>query len=570
MAEFIEDRLNPDDIPVTPGAGVAPEASAASVGRTSTSTTNAASFSAAPDIESLNDYMNFFDMPSGISEQGHAFISALTKGLTNPVKNSGKHAWNDIRVTKLRQPNDSLAVINSGYAVVIIMAESNYNEDYPVIHCNEIAAENLGSMYPGITPISFLIIAPEEYGRADNFETFIRNLFVAVLEPRHANIDTLSKSILTFSDNPREYEEALLKLSPHAVPFRHDSCLTIYSQKRQQNNYNNQTNWFIPENENYFKSAANQSRKPIACISAWYEPYKISPDPANYNMGITIHINIESALIADELIPVWINVAIKRFMLNDAWKTYFKSSPFNAHGDRINLGHLFPDGKGGRFEFVDIEGFDRTTNELINNVQVVLDIPEGRARLPGLWKYLSNKESSKAEIINDFVRFNKGTGIQPYTSVNLPYTKYEGCTQYRGTYQFGNKSLDTANIDYLNEYPRHPDDALKCEKLLLKKINPILAVQDQKQFEPSMRLLYTVDSIAIHPDFYIWMDKCMPQLNGLVQTQSNGLANVTGAMANGAAWKQFINQGQYNYGGGNSVNVFNRMDPIYGTPWGKN
>jgi len=567
MAEFIEDRLNPDDIPVTPGAGVAPEA--VTVGSTSTSTASAASFNAAPSIDSLNDYMGYFDMPSGISEQGHAFIETLTQELKNPSKNSAKRAWNDIRVSNLTQPNDSLAIVNSGYAVVLIMAESNYNnDDYPVIHCNEIAAESLGSIYPGIKPISFIVIAPEDYGRAVNFATFIRNLFVAVLDPRHATIDTLTNSILTFSDNPKDYEDALLKLSPHAVPFRHDSCLTIYSQKRQQNNYNNQTNWFVPENENYFKSAANQNRKPIACISAWYETYKVSPDPSNYNIGITIHINIESSLIADELIPVYINIAIKRFMLNDAWKLYFQNSPFNAHGDRINLGHLFPDGKGGRFEFTTIEGFNATLNELVNNVQVVLDIPEGRARLPGLWKYLSNKSDVKAEIINDFARFNKGS-VQPYTSSNLPYTRYEGCTQYRGTYQFGNTMLDTANIDYLNEYPRHPDDALKCEKLLLKKINPILTVQDQKQFESSMRLLYTVDSVAIHPDFYSWMDKCMPQLNGLSPVQSNGLANVNGAMANGAAWNQFIKQGQYNYSGGATVNAFNRMDPIYGTPWGK-
>jgi hypothetical protein len=126
---------------------------------------------------------------------------------------------------------------------------------------------------------------------------------------------------------------------------------------------------------------------------------------------------------------------------------------------------------------------------------------------------------------------------------------------------YGSKTLDTAHIDYMAEYARHPEDVMKCEKLLLRKANPLLAVADQKQFEPDMKLLYRTDVMALNPDFICWLDSAMPCLNVAQNIQQTGIAPVTGILNNANAWCQYAARPQY--AGWGTGNPFFPMDDVY-------
>lgn len=574
MAEFTEERLDDDDVPGAAratGAGAAPEVNAAAgaMGATTTTTTNGHAFAAAPEIANLMEYASMFDTVSGVSEQGHKFIEQLCNELNNPMKKASKTYWADIRVMNLSQPNDTLAVVDHGWAVILIMAESNLSiDDYPVAHLSKLAASNLGTIVPGVQIIETIVITPDDYPRADKFASYIRSLFVAMLKPGKATVASVGASNLTFSENPRDYEAALAQLSPHGVPLKADLCLTIYHQLRQQYNYNQQNIW-APENEDYWKSAEGQSRRVLATVGCNLEFIKSNPLATDYKYTVRFHISdINSSILANELIPVFIVIAVKKFVLSDAWKMWLRSNPVNAHGERINVGYLFPDGNGGRSDVKTDEAFNTIMQMQFDGVEVVLDVVEGRARLPGLWKFVSSDRNTIDSVLGDFANFFGGN-IEPYQGA-VPYMLNDGATQYRGVYMFGNKTLDTANIDFFGEYPRHNQDIAKCEKLLFKKLNPLQAIQEQKAFEPDLKVLYSSDSVSITPDFYGWMNRNMPILNNLYTMQGNGMANTAGTVSNAAAWNQFVRQGQYQYNTNNGGGYFNRFDPVYGNPWGNN
>lgn len=564
--DFIHERIDGEEITITPELGAPSTSQSQQSGANFTGN----QFNAAPDINisaadfnnnniGLSDFAKFYDTPSGISDAGRQFLTDLSEDLTNTVKNSRSTFWNDIRIVQLSQPNDSHAVICNNHAVIFIMAESNISSsDYPVVHSEKIAVENLRLIEPSVVVLQIIVISPDDYTRGKDFAAATRNLFVAAFNPTKINVNNLANTGISISDNPRDYELAYAKLCPHAVPLRHDLTCTIYIQGKQpwQQNTNNMMQ---PEKTNYWLAAEQQARIPLATIGAHVEMVR---NNALLNGDIriipVIHIDdINSSIVADEMLPVFIILAVKRFLLSNLWESYYRSNSIDVHGNRVNIGYLFPDGNGGRCDIKTDESFNQTIRAQFDPAQVVLDVVEGRFKLPGMWKLASNDQAVMKSVIDDYVRFFNGT-INPYAG-GTPY--FISDVQYRGFYMYGNKTLDTAYIDYMSEYARHPEDVMKCEKLLLRKANPLLAVADQKQFEPDMKLLYRTDVMALNPDFISWMDTAMPCLNVAQNIQQTGIAPVTGILNNANAWGQYAAKPQY--AGWGTGNPFFPMDDVY-------
>ena len=555
--DFIQERIDGEEIeiPVAPNLGSTTAQPQPNAGP------SVNQFNSAPDLNigGLADFAKLYDAPSGISEAGRQFLTDMSEDLTNSVKNSRSTFWNNIKIVQLSQPNDSHAVICNNHAVIYIMAESNISgNDYPVIHSEKIAVENLHCIEPSVVVLQVIVISPDDYTRAKDFAAATRNLFVAAFNTKKITIANLANTNISISDNPRDYELAYSRLCPHAVPLRHDLTATIYIQGKQpwQQNVNNMMQ---PEKNQYWLAAEQQARIPLATIGGYVEFVRNNALLSGDIRYIpVIHITeINSSIVADEMLPVFLILGVKRFLLSNIWENYYRSNTIDAHGNRVNIGYLFPDGNGGRCDIKNDETFNQTMRAQFDPAQVVLDVVEGRFKLPGMWKLASNDPAVLQSVINDYVQFFNNT-IMPYAS-GTPY--YISDSQYRGFYMYGNKTLDTAHIDYMSEYTRHPEDVMKCEKLLLRKANPLLAVADQKQFEPDMKLLYRADIMALNPDFVSWLDTAMPCLNVAQNIQQTGIAPVAGVLSNANAWGQYASKPQY--AGWGTGNPFFPMDDVY-------
>lgn len=550
-----------EEMPKAPNTGAfgSSSSTAAEGGCFTQSSTN---FNSAPDTSSFMEDLNIWDVPSGISDAGRQFLTDLTANLRDPVKSSSNQAWaNGISVIQLSVPNDTHAAICNNCAVILIMSESNEdNSDLPVIRNEGIAAEALRSIRPEVEILKVVVITPEDYIKVAVIAAAIRNIFLYKVNTKRTTISSFCKNnMLSFSDNPADFDNAYKMLSPHGVPLRKDFVMTIYAQNRVDNgqNWNNAA---IQDERNIYLTRANvPTRKPIAVISGYMEFVR-----GTVIGGITkyipiLHISeIHSHVIADELIPVYIVAFTKRLAISGLWKSYFLNHTQDVHKNPVDIGWLLPDGNGGRCKISDVNNFNKFLADYCEPVQVVLDMTEGRFSIPGMWKFASTDVNTVNDVLNRTVQFLEGR-VPVYQSNVPPFQTSD--VQYRGTYRFGDKVLDTAYIDFMNEYPRHPTEAIRCEKLLLRKVSAALAAADQREFEPDMKLLYRTEVIAFNPDYIRWLDINMPFLNAAYVQQQTGYAPVDPLIANAQKWNQYISTPTGgNYGNGS---FFNPGDFIY-------
>lgn len=491
--------------------------------------------SGAPEVTSLTELMQLFDAPSGISAEGSKFLSEITANLTDSVRNSKNNAWSDIKIVQLAQPNDTHAFISNNHAVILIMAESNIgNPDYPVVAREEIAAEDLRRIRPDVVILKIVVVDTNDYGKAANYASAIRNMFLYKFSPIPVSLASLTKDgTLSISDNDVEYMEAYRKLSPHAVPLRHDLTLVIYNQPRFNQNIYQFNN--MNECDRFLEQARNTAgRTPLATIGGYVEFVRVNSYAGVVSYLPVIHISeIQSAVTADELLSVYLVFAVKRWFSDNMWQSYYRNCKVDGHGNVTNIGYLIPDGAGGRCKITSDDNFNHTIFKYFKPAQIVLDVVEGRFSLPGLWKLSESDVNVVNEVIHSYVSF-MNNNIAPYASTTAPYFITD--VNYRGIYQYGNKVMDTAYIDFMNEYPRHPSDAIRCEKLLLRKATPELAIKDQMEWEPDMKLLYRTEVVGFNPTYIGWLEANMPLLSLANTTQQTGYACTDALVQNADNW----------------------------------
>ena len=529
---FINVRIDGEEsVPVAPEIG-GMNAGAVNSGATVHAQPNV---NGAPDVTSVAELMQMFDAPSGISAEGSKFLAEIAENLTDSVRNSKNGAWSDIQIVQLAQPNDTHAFISNNYAVILIMAESNIgNPDYPVIAREEIAAEDLRRIRPDVVILKIVVVDTNDYGKAANYASAIRNIFLYKFSPIHVSLASLTKDgTLSISDNDAEYMDAYRKLSPHAVPLRHDLTLVIYNQPRFNQNLYQFNN--MNECDRFLEQARNTTgRLPLATIGGYVEFVRVNSYAGVVSYLPVIHITeIHSAIIADELLSVYLVFAVKRWFSDNMWQSFYRNCKADGHGNVTNIGYLIPDGAGGRCKITSDDNFNHTIFKYFKPAQVVLDVVEGRFSLPGIWKLTQSEPQAVNEVINSYVAF-MNNGIAPYASNSAPYFITD--VNYRGIYQYGNKVMDTAYIDFMNEYPRHPSDAIRCEKLLLRKATPELAVKDQKEWEPDMKLLYRTEVVGFNPTYIGWLEANMPLLSLANTTQQTGYACTDALVQNADNW----------------------------------
>lgn len=494
---------------------------------------------------SLHDLLSEYELTSSLSEKGRQFLATIEEAMADKSR-VGKYNWN-VEVIALGQPRDSRVIIANNKAIGLIMAETNgTNENFPTTHHEKKAFDELGRIRPGVELLSFIVITPEDYDRAGAFAAYIRNIFIVAFRGHAVTLNNIRKDTnFTFSDNVAEYEQAYRELNPHAVPLRHDLCLTIYESSNDQRRYNYNS---AAEADIYWQGgAANAERRAFATIGGYVE--FIRTDLYNWKYYPVVHISEISSRMPDEaLIPLFLVIAMKRFIVAKNWLTPYRQMQTDVHGNTINLGALFPDGNGGRWVITKPEDFEKTVASSFTDAQLVLDVTEGRASIPGLVKYALGD----VNIINGILQLYANTIGANIPVTPLPPFQVE-CPFYRGYYSYGNMKLDSANIDFLNEYAKHPTKISECEKLLIQRAVPEERAKDERNFEGDLKLFYRTDVVRISPQLMSTLDSHMPVLNFLGLTQMNGIYNTNGYGAGAQAWGQ--------YQANNSAGIYNGFYP---------
>ena len=502
---------------------------------------------AAPETQGFYDLSRSLGLASNLSPEGQKFLEVIDTTLTD--KNvASRYGWH-VDVLPISVIRDSRAIVVNGKAVILILAETNpTNENLPTIRFERKAAEELIRLRPNVRILMTIVITKEDYINANKFATYIRNMFVVAGE-RSLTLEAIKKDTsFTFGDSVEEYEKAYAELNPHAIPLRHDLCFTIYQVPKNQNNYR----YNAYEEAQVYNHDDLDDRTPFATIGGYVE--FIKDGAYAYKYLPIVHISEISVRYPDAgLIPLLLIVATKRFITARAWQIPYRQMRADKHGSVMNLGALFPDGNGGRWVISKPEDFDKTIMSSFADAQIVLDVTAGRAMIPGLIFYADPTPITIKNLIQLYAN-TFGVGIN--TPPVAPFARE--CPFYRGYYPFGNTKLDSANIDFLSEYSRHPNKVTDCERLLVQKVNPEERAAEDRSFEANVEFYYRTDVIGLSPALLSELDHKLADNKFSFQglTQMSGIYNISGYKARAEEWGKYQSM--------NSAGTYNNFIPTSG------
>ena len=417
---------------------------------------------------------------SFLSAEGKNFLATVDNVLTDHDF-TFEHNWG-VKVLKLSSVRDSQIIVVNDKAIAVIMAETNLTDpNHSVVGLSRNAFRELDSQNSNCKLISTIVITPEDYANANKFANYIRNMFTIALANdagQYLTMDSICKdSRFTYRYDIDAYEEAYRKINPHAVPLRHDLCLTIYAQPREWDN-------------GFYRGQA------FAAIGGYVEFLRVSEYEHKY-LPI-VHISEISAAYPDcSIVPLLLSIATREFIFHNGWQVPYRRLQTDAHGNVMYLGALFPSAPNISKAVEHPEIFESILATGICPAQLVLDVTEGRATLPGLIKYGFSPKESTEYILQSYANFFGCNSIRPNESITYPERPF-----FRGYYSYGEKKLDSANIDYISEYSRHPNLGSNCAELLVPQVEPASTAAIMRKFEPDLRLYYRTQTVGFDPRFF--------------------------------------------------------------------
>lgn len=421
-------------------------------------------------------------------DEARNFLSEIDKRVTDKSF-FGNADWH-VEMFHLKSIKDSSAVIIENKAIVLIMADTNRLDKYvPTVFLKKKAHEELVKERTGVQILMNLVIAPEDYACAERFVNYIRRAFVATLSKKQVLLgDVLKDFTLTVSSDSSSYESAYAQLSPHAIPLRHDLCLTLYVTPRSESRICD--NLTVPEEEAYYGNAIQSGEQMFATIAGYVEFIKDHPLESKY-MPV-VHISeILSENLDKALIPFFLKLAMSRFIDNGKWLEYCRDCQFVDQiirgckfKNKINFGALFPDENGNPSVLNNYEDFDKAAAVAFDNVQLVLDVTDGRAAMPGLVElFSSDTDMSESNICTHDISPDR---------IN--------CQFYRGYCRHYNDVFDSAKADFLYEYSNNPSKALRDYQGLLIQNTSEDRAREVSKFETDVQFYFTTDVVGLTPD----------------------------------------------------------------------
>ena len=472
------------------------------------------------NISDIAKLIRNFKTTATISDGGREYLTKLKDIIAANDKS--------IQVDTLTTPPGSFAIRKSEQCFIMLFSEVLMNnqgivDDNPVTSYTKSARTTVWALYGNnVNILNVVVITPEDYHKVEIMANYIINSFIAVLDQEIGTINCQMFKDYTIqtSSSAEQYDRFVRMYSPHGVPARADMKLTIYGVKNGSMSQNNKNFW----------NESDQDRIDIASVGAYVTFSTV--DSMNNRFIPEIHISeIISNIPIRNLISFILGVASSVFMDTGYWKNLFHDLGPN----QPNIGNLFTNyNDGSVYRVTNLPEVESLMATYVNQPIVVIDIPDGRARIIGLEQYATNPGPNNTAIASANAFFNAGKDGN-YTISSATNTHTPSYYQYDGYIRKGGENIDSRWVDYLNMMIHHSATPTKCQLLLSHCINPVDHVKRLREFGEDLTLLYMTTYSIINPVFLRDIQKAI---------NSNMRINITNVQAGFLSSANFLNASQ--------------------------
>lgn len=419
---------------------------------------------------------------TAMSSEGSKYVKTLKEYLE--AKNSSQ---TPIKVISLTYPPETLAVISGDNAFLLLFSEANRKEDnLPTISMAKSALQTLQSVAGNSVRMrNAIVVTPQDYEKPEVMGAHLINAFTTMTNSdiRGLNIQSLKKYQLEVSTNPHNYNDFNRRNDPHGMPARADLKMTVSVNVPKRNN---------TSNLNLFDQA-DADKMEIATIGAYVNFVQTQSTLNGMQKFIPeVHISsIVTGLPFEGIIPLLLALATDTLIDNHYWKAQF-SDLGGMHSP--NIGTLINDPTtGSPWRAENLQQRDQFIAMYCEPPVLILDVVEGRARIPGLEQYALPEGAPR--II--------GTYNQFLNSQTIPTTAIPGqllAREYIGCIQTGAESVDSRWVDYLNMMIHHSSQQMQCKMLLNLYQREEDHVNIVRQFAQDLALYYVNHMVVLRPE----------------------------------------------------------------------
>ena len=490
-----------------------------------------------------------------LSPEGERYISEIRKIVDERGPRYG------VQLVELTHPAGTLAAVAKNNAIVLIFDEEIHQDaKLPTANQTKAALQSLQSQCGNsVTMRECIIVHPSDYSKSAVMATWLINtLFCLNNESINAiTVRSFQNIQLEISTNRADYENFQMRYNPHGTLDRADLTITVYTAKRKQHQVSN---------ADYFWRDAEVDRQAYGTIGAYVKFLWQPDDRGQYKYQPVICISQLTARVPNpSSIPLLLSVATDLLIDKKYWKRQF----LDFGDNKPNIGNLMvvpnadpkdPKVKNGRFMATDPNDVDYVIANCCHpNPSLILEVVDGRARIPGLEQFeVSPEHGGWANVIRNTNKFLGGNVIAENICPCKAYYH-----EYVGLMQEGLKFNHSRYIDFLNMMVHHSNDARQCEKLLQARSNGDEFIQLLFEFMPGNQLkaLYTLSGVVLQSDLIRPIQGVVHDAIRTIDNQiASGVVDLSGMIAAAEGFQQTAMGGYYS--GLAMADPFNR---IYGT-----
>lgn len=477
------------NIPLSPnlpsGAAGVPGAGACPPGATNTGPTIGGGFQNqgqqnAPDFLSVARNVV---VAAAMSAEGMKYVKDLKETIAE--RSSGTIV--QPKVINIPYPPETLCVYAGNNAFLLVFSESNQKEaNLPTVALERIALESMRKLLgTQVKMWNVIIVTPEDYPKCAVMAAYLVNALAAISSPEIMNltIQTMRDCQLEISTNPANYEHFIARFDPHGVAARADLKITV-SLTKPRNRGVNHMDLF---------DQVNAEKMEIGVIGA-YVIFSKAMDPTSpYEKFIPeVHIsNITTMIQYEGLIPLMLAIATESLIDNKYWMVQFS----DLGPGSPNIGNLIDDPNTGQpFRCENLAMRDNFITAWCAKPALILDVMEGRARIPGIEQYAMPNTSQR--IIESYNKFLNNSTPIPLNAIPAKLFVNE----YTGYIPFGAKKEDSRWCSYLNMMIHHANQKQACAALLSHYSREEDYVNAVRHFFPELDLHYVDHLVILQPE----------------------------------------------------------------------
>ena len=429
----------------------------------------------APDIIGI---MKNMLVATPLHHKGSKYITTLKSYLTEKVPSKPSFY-------SLSYPAEALGIVSGHNAMLLVFSETSaMNDRYPLVSVFKDAIENFQNIVGnGVAIFNTIIVTPQDYDKVDVMGAHIANIFTTHSDSTilNLNVNNINKHQIETVTSEKAYMEYFRKNNPHGIPARASLTLTFYINVPKKN----------ATGANDFFNQRNMDRYELAAVGAYVDFVQSSQTVNGVPKFIPlVHISeVTTNMPCDGVLALVLALTKEYLLDNQYWKVQFSdlSGP-----NKTNIGNLLIDGNTGQSYRVDnLQGRDQVIANYCENPILILDVVEGRARIPGI-EFYANPTAYNDKILegyNVFLQDPKNPGAQvfaPGETISSPfYATYDGYVSVTG-----GQPVDTRWIDFLSVMIHHSTDRPRCQLLLQRYKDPAQWLEVIKQFHNDIQLLY--------------------------------------------------------------------------------